>query len=460
MANDPVLQRSMFQKQGPSVTPAVGLGTGIGSVTTPDQNAQALRSMFQPTVSIGAPTEMLQQGQPVQSFQEGGLARLLPSFLRPTPPTEDELARVAQRAAMRRMAIDEQYMDEARQPQREPLVAQYTFREPRNFRLPPSYLERTDPARFEAERPAREAAAEEARARNAASLDAQRARYLAMGMGRRQAVDDADALSRPVPAREVPPDTMSTMEGFLPPDTPMSVEGAPEARRRFTFSDLDYGRMGGGEVYSNDPSRSVMSQVKREETPPTEDRKPPREDSLQLTLKEIKAERAADRRENALLALMQAGFAIAGGRSPNAISNIGAGGQAGIGAFAAMERASREDAAARRRDAIQLASAERQFALAERQLERDPEAVRTYAILGGYKPGDPKEAYQAAVQRGFNVTQSKEGPKLAAAIINNPLSTQFYSQQDLKDLADYAKRGIVGMGGGGGYSGFRDVTPR
>lgn len=363
MANDPVLQRSMFQKQGPSVTPAVGLGTGIGSVTTPDQNAQALRNMFQPTVSIGAPTDMLQQGQPVQSFQEGGLAQLLP---------------------------------------------QYTFREPRNFRLPPSYLERTDPARFEAERPAREAAAEEARARTAASLDAQRARYRTMEASRRQAIDDADARTRPFPAGPVAPDTMSTMEGFMPPDVPMSigatVSPAPAAPRATPSAPP--------------PIDEVIFQTRKEASPPpTEERKPPREDSLQLTLKEIKAERAADRRENALLALMQAGFAIAGGRSPNAITNIGAGGQAGIGAFAAMERASREDAAARRREAIQLASAERQFALAERQLEKDPEAIRTYALLGGWTPDQGRDKLVDAAKRGFDFMQTKEAPARAEALL-------------------------------------------
>ena len=452
MANDPVLQRSMFQKQGPAVAPSVGLGTGIGSVTTPDQNAQALRSMFQPTVSIGMPTEMLQQGQPVQSFQEGGLARLLP---------------------------------------------QYDFRN-RNFRLPPSYLERTDPQRFEAERPAREAAAEEARLRAEARLEEQRARYApeqeryrAMEEARRAGVlaterarsfdiDDAEARSlTPDARRRLEDDRIVQGEDTLirparPGSFALPQSGArqralaqvgqypeyePEIRSRYQ-EELRTGERAQPLVVplprprpenlvpaAESPAAPVQEAPPPPPPPVAEDRKPPREDTLQLTLKEIKAERAAERRENALLALMQAGFAIAGGRSPNALSNIGAGGQAGIGAFAAMERASREDAAARRRDAIQLASAERQYALAERQLERDPEAVRTYAILGGYKPGDPKEAYQAAVQRGFNITQSKEGPKLAATIINNPLSTQYYSPQDLKDLAEYAKRGIIGMGG-------------
>jgi len=490
MANDPVLQRSMFQKQT-SVAPSVGLG--IDSVTTPDQNAKALKSMFQPTVSLGMPTQMLQQEQqPVQSFQEGGLAI--------------------------------------------PLIAQYNFRN-RQYQNPPSYAERTDPAQFEADRPAREAAAAAKKEAESARYAAEADRYRMLNAQRRQAIDDADALARyPAPKSQFRRDVESVLPS-LPTEervrknaedfarirearqnalqeqqtaledyrkgspgsavgdyfrslTPeelkaraeeraaaerkLEAEGArigstftrsmdavAAPRRGIASVDMSSG-MGGGEAYSADPARSIMSQMQGKEPPPPPPpaaEAPAREREkgpLSVILSDIKAERAAERRENALLALMQAGFAMAAGRSPNAISNIGAGGQAGIGAFAAMERASREDAAARRREAIQLD-------LANRQLEKDPEAVRTYAILGGYKPGDPKESYSAAVAKGFNATQSKEGPKLAAAIINNPMSSQFYSQQELKDLADYARRGIIGMGAAGkeafpGFSGTV-VTP-
>jgi hypothetical protein len=467
MANDPVLQRSMFQKQGPSVTPAVGLGTGIGSVTTPDQNAQALRNMFQPTVSIGAPTEMLQQ--PVQSFQEGGLAQLLPSFLRPAPPTEEELARVEQRAAMRRMAIDEQYMDEARQPPRQPLVAQYSFREPRNFRMPPSYLERTDPARFEAERPAREAAAEEARLRAEASLEEQRARYapeqaryrameearqagvLATNRARSFDIDDAEARSLTPEARRrleddrIVPGVDTLIRPARPGSFALPQSGArqraleqvnqypeyePEIRSRYQ-EELRTGERAQPVVVPlprprpdnltpsqeapAPPVDEVVFQTRKEAPPAAAPER--QKGSLELTLDGIRSERAAERRENALLALMQAGFAIAGGRSPNAISNIGAGGQAGIAAFAAMERASREDAAARRREAIQLATSERQLALTERQLEKDPEAIRTYALLGGWTPDQGRDRLMEAAKRGFDFMQTKEAPSRAEALL-------------------------------------------
>lgn len=444
MANDPVLQRSMFQKQGSSVTPAVGLGTGIGSVTTPDQNAQALRNMFQPTVSIGAPTEMLQQ--PVQSFQEGGLAQLLPSFLRPAPPTEEELARVEQRAAMRRMAVDEQYMDEARQPPRQPLVAQYSFREPRNFRMPPSYSERTASTASGGE-------PTEATAfpRTASAPGSQAARV----MQRRAELTGAPVapVAEDVATR---PDTQEAIrmmdEGRLTNNREMYMRGleslrgisSVEAPRTASTPPSAPSMARRPEVLVSMDERTVPAAQAAPPPPPTEDRKPPREDTLQLTLKEIKAEREADRRQNAYLALMQAGLAIAGGRSPNAISNIGAGGQAGLAAFAAMERASREDAAARRRDAIQLDTARQQLALSERQLEKEPETIRTFRVLGG---GD--------ITKGFEIFNADKKLQAAVAITKDITA----SEEDRRAANEYIRGQLTkARTGGGSFSGF-SATP-
>jgi len=85
-------------------------------------------------------------------------------------------------------------------------------------------------------------------------------------------------------------------------------------------------------------------------------------------LSAIKAEReakaAAARQENVWLALMQAGLAIAGGKSSNAITNIGQGGQAGLASFMALEQQRRRDEdAAMRRDL-----AEREYGLQQRRL--------------------------------------------------------------------------------------------
>ena len=76
-------------------------------------------------------------------------------------------------------------------------------------------------------------------------------------------------------------------------------------------------------------------------------------------------EAEAARKENMWLALMQAGLAIAGGRSPNAITNIGQGGQAGLASFMALEQQRRRDEdAAMRRDI-----AEREYNLQERRFK-------------------------------------------------------------------------------------------
>lgn len=130
--------------------------------------------------------------------------------------------------------------------------------------------------------------------------------------------------------------------------------------------------------------------------------------ALELTLEGIRAERAKmadDKKQNALLALMQAGFAMAAGRSPSAIANIGAGGQAGIAAFAGLEKERRADEASLRREetAIML---ERERMRA--QEERAPEAIRTYAALGGWDPSMGREGFNEAVRRGIEVTKTLE----------------------------------------------------
>lgn len=66
-------------------------------------------------------------------------------------------------------------------------------------------------------------------------------------------------------------------------------------------------------------------------------------DAYSTNLEQIKADRAAQRQENINLALIQAGLAIAGGTSPNALTNIGQGGISGLQAFGQAEKESRID---------------------------------------------------------------------------------------------------------------------
>jgi hypothetical protein len=394
--------------------------------------------MFQPTVSLGMPTQMLQQEQqPVQSFQEGGLAT--------------------------------------------PLVAQYDFRN-RRYQNPPSYAERTSPEYMQMQ---------EARRRQAIDDADALARYPAPKSQFRQDVEslvpslpteervrkNAEDFARIREARQNALQEQQTaledyrkgspgsavgdyFRSLTPEELKARAEERAAAERKL---EAEGARIGSTFTRSMDavaaprqgiPSLNVPSMLDRDraeeprmptsaaerqtvEAPAPAAEAPARQKgTLELTLDGIKAERAADRRENALLALMQAGFAMAAGRSPNAISNIGAGGQAGIGAFAAMERASREDAASRRREAIQLN-------LAERQLEKDPETVKLFKSLGG---GD--------LMKGFEVYNSDKKLQAATTIAKDITAPE----EDRRAAAEYIRGQLMKARGGGSFSGF-SATP-
>ena len=149
----------------------------------------------------------------------------------------------------------------------------------------------------------------------------------------------------------------------------------------------------------------------------------------------IRSRRTEDRKENALLALMQAGFATAAGQSPNALSNIGAGGQAGIAAFAGMEKSSREDQRAAMQD---LAMRRREMSaenLAREKMAQDPDVIRTARILG---KGD--------IERGLAILNSDK--KLQAAIaISKDLTADEGAR---RDAINYLQRSIQAAGVGGG----------
>lgn len=300
--NDPVLQRSMFRGPQPTVDP--GAPAGIRSMTTPDENAQALRNMFRTPVAMV---------QPVQSFQTGGLAEPLRIEVPDIVPPVSEAPVALPAAAPARAASTS---SEEPIPER-PIAS--GIRSLFNYMFPP----RAAPAA-----PARTPAAPA------------------------------------VPA--------------LP--APVEVGAAP------------------GMNYPSEPPPSAAASAPR----------PREKGALELTLEGIRAERAKsaeDRRQNALLALMQAGFAAAAGTSPNALTNIGAGGQAGIASFANLEKARREEQSALRRDELQLQLAQAQM---KAQEERAPEQIRTLAMLGGWTPDQGREGLNAAVTRGIQVQRSMQ----------------------------------------------------
>jgi hypothetical protein len=353
---DPVLQRSMFR--GPSVQPSVGLGSG----TSADENAQALRNMFSPTVSISEPASMIQQEQqPVQSFQTGGLATKIGASALDiaTLPYQLGVGFFGGKPTSLTPFYDE-YVRRARGETGE---------------APPSPVQRTGAA---------------------------------LGDVLSSPVSVARGIGSMIDPTEISPPTSYTprldvlrqaeaARGQRSPATPPPPAAPPAPAATSSMAEFIGGPTPGA------PGLTPAA-ASAPEQPPAERPK----GALELTLEGIRAERARsaeDKRQNALLALMQAGLAMAGGRSPNAISNIAAGGQAGIAAFAGMEKDRRaEQAGLRREETALLIERERMRA----QEERAPEAIRTYASLGGWDPSKGREGFDEAVRKGIQVSKSLE----------------------------------------------------
>jgi hypothetical protein len=133
-----------------------------------------------------------------------------------------------------------------------------------------------------------------------------------------------------------------------------------------------------------------VSEDRRTQTPPPDaERKAPEKGRLTIEIEKLKADREANkaqRKENQLLALMQAGFAMAAGRSPNALANIAAGGASGVATLADLEKGRRAEDAALRREILESelaqertseARAEREAARQDRALSREQTSLRS-----------------------------------------------------------------------------------
>ena len=114
-----------------------------------------------------------------------------------------------------------------------------------------------------------------------------------------------------------------------------------------------------------------------------------------------KEESIKQREENKWMGILAAGLGMMAGKDRNALANIGAGGQQGLATFAGLEKGRREEESTARREDLMREQMGQQLDIAKMQLAKDPDMVRTYAALGGWKAGDPPEKYQAAVEEGY-----------------------------------------------------------
>jgi hypothetical protein len=107
---------------------------------------------------------------------------------------------------------------------------------------------------------------------------------------------------------------------------------------------------------------------------------------LSLRIDELKQEREANKaqqKENQLLALMQAGFQAAAGKSSNALSNIAAGGAAGIATLADLEKTRRAEDSSLRKEGLELELAKEKMmeSRAERGSQREMLAAQRQQSL-------------------------------------------------------------------------------
>jgi hypothetical protein len=137
---------------------------------------------------------------------------------------------------------------------------------------------------------------------------------------------------------------------------------------------------------------------------------------LTLRIDELKQEREANksqRRENQLLALMQAGFQAAAGKSSSALTNIAGGGAAGIATLADLEKTRRAEDTALRGEALQLELAKEKMieSGAERRSQREMlTSQRQQSLLQSVTVNTRQEV------SGINSTIASEEAKIASGM--------------------------------------------
>lgn len=350
---DPVLNRPMFQGSSPMVQGSAlpltsSKGTGITSmVTPPDQGAQQLKAFANP---VSPTVQAYAEGGPVQHFQEGGVASMWDNFvksLRVEEPNRSGNYRLPDVGL--RIGQQSDYRKDA-------AITDGT----------PNYVEPIDvggPNAIMSE-PQRNAVYMS----NAAANQAEDPR-IAANLENDAAVRERQQQSRdagiPAAARISEAARSGAGSTLLPraltrnpgPDLleQQQMEMAREANRAAGFRDI------GQEPPPPMPKEGFQVETTRPKG------------EIATHLSDIKAQReaqsSADRRENALMALMSAGFGMAAGKSRHALTNIAEGGQQGIGTFAQLEKGRREDENRRYLSALH----EKEVALRERELKaREP----------------------------------------------------------------------------------------
>jgi len=294
--------RQLSSDQGPF--PSGGIADVAAARPNPDDTAQQLMTMFQPRDGSNLTSGLDQQ--PIATFERGGLADR--GYSEDSAPAETPPSRSMLDTLLRPQAGDFPERGRPESPRR------LAMENPPEGDVRPNFGRPLDPRERENLEYDKLVKEEQQRQR------LQRVPYFtrvgnAMGAG--ITLDSA------------------TQE--------LAVAAEEEARKQNALKSILAAKGQGGDLsdlqnsLSNVPDRSIVPDV------PLPPEKPA---SLSSKLSDIQRDRkqrdAEARRENAALALMNAGFAMASGKSQHALSNIGAGGMAGVQSFAEMEKARRE----------------------------------------------------------------------------------------------------------------------
>ena len=405
---DPVLNRPMFQgspmAQGQNMPTASAVGTGITSmVTPPDVGSQQLKSFANavtPTVQAYA------GGGPVQHFEGGGVANMWDNFVNSLTIKEpnrsgnyrlpDVGLRIGQNNEFRKDAgitvgnspnyvepidvggpeaiISEEQRDKIRLANSLGRLGEEQARDPRsaeNLRNDEAVRQR------------------QVETREAGIPSADRIRE-AVGSGA------SNAMLPRVLNRNPGPDLLDQQQ----------MEMAREATRGAGFSGI-----------GREPPPPMPKEGFQVET-----QKPKGEISTHLA--DIKAQReaqsSADRRENALMALMSAGFGMAAGKSPHALTNIGEGGQQGLATFAQLEKGRREDE--NRRYLSELH--QKEVDLRERELKAREPLIKAQTAAQEALPKQREQMNE--IRAGVAKSHAQQmADKAFKDIMSNPMSAEF-----------------------------------
>jgi hypothetical protein len=175
---------------------------------------------------------------------------------------------------------------------------------------------------------------------------------------------------------------------------------------------------------------------------------------LSLRIDELKQEREANKaqqKENQLLALMQAGFQAAAGKSSNALSNIAAGGAAGIATLADLEKTRRAEDASLRKEGLELELAKEKMieSGAERRSQREMLAAqRQQSLLQSVTVNTRQEvsginstiaSEEAKIANGMGLTEEQKAP--IRAEIARLKDQRRAAEQQMYDV--YAQMGLT-----------------